>query len=68
LAEFQKQEKNTLVKTVSVDERMRIIIYINNYYRCLQNIPITQDEAQKYAPVELHERLDYIFSDLKKGK
>ena len=42
-------------------------MYINNYYKCLQNITVTQEQSQNYAAEELHDRLDTIFSDLKRG-
>ena len=67
MAEFQKQEKDFVIKTANVNERMKVVMYINNYYKCLQNITFTQEQSQNYAIEELHDRLDTIFSDLKRG-
>jgi len=67
LAEFQKQEKSFLIKTSGPNEILKIIMYINNYYKCLQNITFTKDESLKYADEEYHDRLDNIFSDLKRA-
>jgi len=67
LTEFQNREKNKLLLAVTPDERIKIVLYINNYYKCLQNISKTQELTQEYAAEALHDRIDTVISDIKKG-
>lgn len=56
-----------LVEGVFEGDLLKVVVYINNYYKCIGFTNEMEALAKQYASKDYHERIENIISELPQG-